>query len=140
EIPITLLAPEQMNGATLARYNVLLMPNGDYNELGKQGAEKIKNWVRDGGTVLARGGAMSWLASNEIADFKFNEQSEQDTVVQRNYAAYSRDKGSKVTGGAISNVRLDVTHPIGYGYTTSELFSFRSGNQFLEISDNPYAN
>ena len=140
EMPITLLAPEQMKGATLERYNVLLMPNGNYNQLGKQGADKIKNWVRDGGTVLARAGAMSWLASNEIADFKFKEASEEDTVVQKNYAAYSRDKGSKVTGGAISNVRLDITHPIGYGYTTAELFSFRSGNQFLEPSDNPYAN
>jgi hypothetical protein len=140
EIPLTLLATEQMKGANLERYNVLLMPNGNYNQLGKEGAEKIKNWVRAGGTVLARSGAMSWLASNEIASFNFKEGSEEDTVVQRNYAAYSRDIGSKVTGGAISNVRLDVTHPIGYGYATSELFSFRSGNQFLEVSDNPYAN
>src|SRR5690606_8369715 len=86
EMPITLLALEQMKGATLERYNVLLMPNGNYNQLGKLGAEKIKDWVRQGGTVLARGGAMSWLASNDIADFKFKEVSEEDTVVQKNYA------------------------------------------------------
>ena len=140
EMPITLLALEQMKGATLERYNVLLMPNGNYNQLGKLGAEKIKDWVRQGGTVLARGGAMSWLASNDIADFKFKEVSEEDTVVQKNYASFSRDMGSKVTGGAIFNVRLDVTHPIGYGYSKAELLSFRSGNQFLEVSDNPYAN
>src|SRR5690606_36303026 len=77
EIPITLLAPEQMMGATLERYNVLLMLNGNYSQLGKHGAEKIKNWVRDGGTVLARGGAMSLLASNEIASFNFKEGSEE---------------------------------------------------------------
>lgn len=140
EIPITLMSLDRVEGAGLERYNVIIMPNGNYGDLGKQGTEKLKSWVSSGGTVLARGTAMSWLTENEIANFTFKKETEEDTVVQRSYAKLDMDRGSKVTGGAIFNARLDTTHPIGYGYSNPELHTFRSGNQFLEPSKGAYAN
>lgn len=140
EIPITLMTLDRVQNAGLERYNVIIMPNGNYNELGKQGADKLKSWVRAGGTVIARGGAMSWLDENEIADFSFKEGTEEDSVVQKSYAMLPMDRGAKVTGGAIFNAKLDTTHPIGYGYSSPDLFTFRSGNQFLEPSEGAYAN
>jgi len=140
EMPVTLLALSQLQRASLERYNVIVMPNGNYSELGKQGAEKLDEWVRRGGTLLARSGAMSWLSQNKMADFTFKSGSEPDSAVQKDYSTFTQDRGSKVTGGAIFNVRLDISHPIGYGYTKPELATFRSGNQFLQPSSNPYSN
>jgi hypothetical protein len=140
EMPITLLALDQALRADLSRYNVIIMPNGNYNQLGKQGASKLNSWVRDGGTLLARGTAMSWLSQNEMGDFKFKTETEADSTIQKDYAKFTQDQGSKVTGGAIFNVQLDITHPIGYGYTQASLTTFRAGNQFLQPSSNPYAN
>src|SRR5690606_17243389 len=136
----TLLALDQLQRASLDRYNVVVMPNGNYSALGKQGAEKLDNWVRRGGTLLARGGAMSWLSQNKIGNFSFKSESEPDSVIQRDDAVYSQARGSNVTGGAILNAGLDIAHPIGYGYAKPELATFRSGNQFLEPSANPYSN
>jgi hypothetical protein len=141
EIPVTLLAMDQFKNVGLEKYNVIIMPRGNYSELEDNVAEKLKSWVSAGGTVIARGGAMNWLAQKEIADFTFKSGSEVDTTaVQKSYANFPMERGSKVTGGAIFTVRLDTTHPIGYGYSSPELFTFRVGNQFLEPSDNPYAN
>jgi hypothetical protein len=100
----------------------------------------VKQWVRAGGTLIARGYAMSWLDQNEVAEFKFKQESEKVEVLQKNYAEFDNASGAKVTGGAIFNVKLDITHPIGYGYEKTEMFTFRSGNQFLLPSENPYAN
>lgn len=140
EMPITLLPVDRFNGADLGRYNVIVMPNGNYASLGKTGAEKVKQWVRSGGTLIARGFAMSWLDQNEVAEFKFKEESEKGGVLQKNYADFDNASGAKGTGGAIFNVKLDITHPIGYGYQKTDMFTFRSGNQFLLPSENPYAN
>lgn len=140
EMPITLLAMDQMLRTDLSRYNVIIMPNGNYSQLGKQGASKLESWVRGGGTLLARGTAMNWLAQNELGNFKFKTETEADSAVQRNYASFAQDQGAKVTGGAIFNVQLDVTHPIGYGYSQPSLTSFRAGNQFLQPASNPYSN
>ncbi len=140
QMPITLLALDQLLRVDLSRYNVIIMPSGNYNQLGKQGASKLDSWVRRGGTLLARGTAMAWLAQNELGNFKFKSETEADSTVQKNYAEFSQDQGSKVTGGAIFNAQLDITHPIGYGYTQPALTTFRSGNQFLQPASNPYAN
>ncbi|HLT08828.1 MAG TPA: M14 family metallopeptidase [Cyclobacteriaceae bacterium] len=140
EMPATLLPLDQVSRVDLSRYNVLIMPNGNYTQLGKQGASKLESWVRGGGTLLARGSAMSWLAQNELANFAFKTETEADSAIQKNYARFAQDQGSKVTGGAIFNVRLDISHPIGYGYTQPTLTTFRAGNQFLQPASNPYAN
>src|SRR5690606_14165188 len=115
---------------------VLIMPNGKYTQLDKQGASKLESWVRGGGTLLARGSAMSWLAQNELANFAFKTETEADSAIQKNYARFAQDQGSKVTGGAIFNVRLDISHPICYGYTQPTLTTFRAGNQFLQPASN----
>lgn len=141
EIPITLLPLNLVDRADLKRYNVIIMPTGSYTDLGKSGAEKLKNWTNDGGTIIARGTAMNWLTQNEIGKFSFKKsEGENQIPKQKNYAEMEQARGAQVTGGAIFNVRLDLTHPIGYGYTNTDMYSFRSGNQFMELSDNPYAN
>ncbi|WP_113923768.1 M14 family metallopeptidase [Cognataquiflexum aquatile] len=140
QMPVTLLPVDRFNAADLSRYNVIVFSDGSYNQLGKSGAEKTKNWVRDGGTVIATGRALNWFGQNEIATFKFKEDETKDTLVQRSYADYGNATGAKVTGGAIFHVNLDITHPIGYGYEKPELYTFRGDNLFMVPAENAYAN
>lgn len=140
EMPATLLPVDRIAVVDLSRYNVIYMPNGNYNALGKSGADKLKSWVSNGNTLIARGSALAWLNQQEVASFKFKNEPEKDATVQRSYADFENATGAKVTGGAIFNTKLDITHPIGYGYEKSEMFTFRSSNQFLLPSENPYAN
>ena len=140
EIPITLLPIDNIGGSTLDRYNVILMPDGRYNSLGKSGAATLKSWVAGGGTLLAKGGALQFLAQNEVGDFKFRDRAEPEKGLQKRYADYENETGARVTGGAIFNAKLDLTHPIGYGYLNSAIHTFRNDNLFLEPSENPFAN
>ncbi|EOZ92210.1 Secreted protein containing N-terminal Zinc-dependent carboxypeptidase related domain protein [Indibacter alkaliphilus LW1] len=139
-IPATLLPLDRMSSVDLSRYNVIVMSNGNYNSLGKSGAEKLKDWVNAGGTLIARGYALQWLDNNGVGSFKFKSPKNDDEEVQKSYADYSRETGAKVTGGAIFHVKLDTTHPLGYGYTRPEMYSFRNSNLFMEPSENAYAN
>ncbi|MBD8489706.1 zinc carboxypeptidase [Echinicola sp. CAU 1574] len=140
EMPITLLPTENFNYADLGRYNVIIFPNGSYSDISASGVEALSNWVRDGGTVIARGRALNWLNQNKIGKFTFKTNTEEDSTLQKSYADLSNDQGAKVTGGAIFNVKLDLTHPLGYGYSHQELYTFRNSNQFMEPSENPFAN
>lgn len=140
-VPITLLPTDRFTGADLERYSVIVFPSGSYGALGKDGADKLKTWVQKGGTLIARGNAMYWLAQQELAPFSFISSEQQDsTVIQKDYSNLSRDRGARVTGGAIFKGTLDITHPLGYGYAVPEIYVFKSGNQFLTPSKNPYAN
>lgn len=140
EIPITLMPTHRMSGADLNRYNVIILPTGNYGGFGEGEAEKLKSWVQKGGTLISRGSAMNWLAKNDIAVFSFSRADYSDSIPQKKYADLSNERGAKVTGGAIFKAKLDITHPIGYGYKTEDIHVFKQGNQFLELSGNPYAN
>jgi hypothetical protein len=140
EMPVTLLPMDAIGGNILDRYNVILMPDGRYNSLGKAGAATLKSWVSEGGTLVAKGGALRFLAQNEVGNFTFREGAAPEKGLQKSYADYENTTGAKVTGGAIFNAKLDITHPIGYGYESSAIHTFRNDNLFMEPSVNPYAN
>lgn len=140
EMPVTLLPMDRVSSSVIDRYNVILMPDGRYNGLGKSGAEAIKTWVSRGNTLVAKGGALRWLAQSEIADIKFRSVDNDEKGLQKPYEIFRDATGAKVTGGAIFNAKLDLTHPIGYGYADTTVHTFRNDNLFVEPSTNPYAN
>lgn len=140
KMPVTLLPLDAVSSTNLSRYNVILMADGSYSRLGQAGAAAIKNWVSQGNTLLAKGGALRWLAQNEIGNFTFRAVDNEEKGLQKSYADFENATGSKQTFGAIFKANLDTTHPIGYGYTEKEIYTFRNDNFFLEPSTNPYAN
>ncbi len=140
KMPVTLLPVSSVNNANLDRYNVILMTDGNYNSLGKMGAEKLKEWTSKGGTLVAKGGALRFLAQNEIGNFTFRTVDNSEKGLQKSYADFENATGAKGTFGAIFKANLDTTHPIGYGYSKKELYTFRNDNFFMEVSPNPYAN
>lgn len=140
EMPITLLPVDRVSSNVIERYNVIIMPDGSYGSLGSSGANAIRSWVAKGNTLIAKGRSLRWLAQTEVVDIKFRSVDADDKGLQRAYADYQNATGAKVTGGAIFNAKLDLTHPIGYGYTRSDIHTFRNDNLFLEPAENPYAN
>jgi hypothetical protein len=139
DVPITLLPTERLVSADLSRYNVLIMPNGPYNTIGKDEAGKIKAWASAGGTLMARGNALKWINEQELVTFEFKEDDDEDKETKP-YADFTKNTGARMTSGTIFHARLDTSHPIGYGYEKPEIFTFRNNNLFLENAQNPYAN
>ncbi|SHN24353.1 Zinc carboxypeptidase [Cyclobacterium lianum] len=140
DIPVTLIPADRISSADLNRYNVIVLPSGNYGTVDKNGVGKLNSWVTNGGTLIARGSAMNWLTRQDLASFQFQSREDSANSVQKNYADLSNEQGAKVTGGAIFKAKLDTTHPVGYGYTTGEIHVFKTGNQFLKPANNPYAN
>ena len=48
------------------------------------------------------------------------------------YAERSKYNSGQRISGAILNAKLDISHPIGYGYRRTDLPIFLSGSQFAE--------
>lgn len=140
DMAITLLPIERVAGADLSKYTTLIMPNGNYNALGKSQAEKIKAWTSQGNTLIARGSALNWLSEQEIAIFKFKEEDTSKKEPMKPYADFEKNTGARLTSGTIFHGKVDSTHPLGYGYDKQGIYLFRNNNQFLEPAKNPYAN
>ncbi len=69
QIPFSILDMHRLSSLDLRRYNVLLMPSSSrYQQiLGKSGMNKLKEWIKTGGTLIAMGDGAAFLADSSSA-------------------------------------------------------------------------
>ena len=133
-IPLSMSDITQVNRMSLEKYNTLILSSGEYSTLNE---EKIKTWVRGGGTLIALTDAVEWASAKGLSPVKI-KNIPADTATAKPYALAERYKGAQQTSGAIFQVKLDPTHPIGYGYKDQTLSVFRDNNIYLEKIKDPY--
>ncbi|MBC7790322.1 MAG: hypothetical protein H7Z74_10285 [Anaerolineae bacterium] len=72
-----------LSGGDLSMFNVIVVPDASAGaldaRLGKDGADRIRSWVRGGGTFITMGGASAW-ASRESVNLTSARQVGADTI------------------------------------------------------------
>jgi hypothetical protein len=64
--PVTVIRTDQLRGADLTKYNVLILPDGfGYGNALGDGA-RIKEWVQNGGTLITLANATTWLSEDRV--------------------------------------------------------------------------
>ncbi|MEM6737171.1 MAG: M14 family zinc carboxypeptidase [Bacteroidota bacterium] len=129
--PVTVLGTHYFSEVNLNDYDVLIMPNGRYDEFGEDEMQKIAYWVSEGGKLIAIQGALDmWKDSdysslksyvNDEAQSEADKESEERKKRKRlvSYDERERDFMKENTPGAIYKVKLDSTHPLAFGYSNT---------------------
>lgn len=130
--PVTTIRADQLRGADLSRYNVLILPDtfGGYTAQLGDGAS-LREWVQRGGTLIGLAGATAWLADEKVnllaikrekrekADPKAEKKEDAAKVPPADpveKAIEPTDEFPSTTSGAILRVRVDRSHWLGFGY------------------------
>ena len=132
---ITKLDMSYLNRVDLSEYSTIIIPGGSAD---KSMEEKLNTWVKNGGVLIGFSSATSWLASNKFIDLEFNKTSIEAKNV--NFEDKSLHSGAQVIGGAIFNTKLDLTHPINFGYKNDNLAMFRNTTLFVKPNKSSYNN
>lgn len=121
--PITLLNANDLGRLSLKNYQVIIMTDGYYRFLNDKATnDKLKDFVRNGGKLVAMESAVEQLAN---ADWGFkkkednNDKKEDSYVLVKKYADRERDYLPNYTPGSIYKVELDITHPLAFGYNNT---------------------
>jgi hypothetical protein len=136
----TLLSVNNLSRADLNRYNTIIMVDGNYGSIGKEEQDKLKDWLRRGGTLVALQGAGRWLASNGFSQVNYKSTSRTDSLPAQVYGDLSNTRGAQIIGGAIFDATLDLTHPLAYGYNKESIALFRNSEDFIVPAQSGYAN
>ncbi|AWX43446.1 hypothetical protein HME9304_00434 [Flagellimonas maritima] len=139
DMKITKIDTRYFNTVNLDQYTDIIIPSG-WREtvLDKKGVEKIKLWVKNGGTVIGYRNMANWFNKHELLSVEMME----DTLVAKNIPFDKKRNftGAQVTGGAIFEAKLDRSHPINFGYKNDKLALFRNTNIYLKPEENSYDN
>lgn len=154
--PVTAIRTQQLAQADLSAFNVLILPPGDYGQaLGNAWGGRIKQWVAAGGTLVAAGGALSFLTRQDVQLLAVSEEylhREGETKKADPAAAAPQSEAARVPGkilateedyrkaieaerrppdsvsGVLVRARLDPDHWIaaGMGESVTAMISGRS--------------
>lgn len=125
--PVTQLNTENLAYTKLDGYNVLVVPDGNYQVFENKGVmAKLQDFVKGGGKIVALESGVSDLAAGEWG-YKLKEgkddsnkaKSDSDYTVLKKFGDKQRDDITESIPGAIYKVELDNTHPLAFGYPTS---------------------
>jgi hypothetical protein len=138
EYPATMLPADDFERAMLDDVNVLVLPDGRYGTwLSDRRAELITRWVREGGRLLVLGNANDALA--ERSGYRLTRkgtESESDTTTTtdlQQYGSQSQVALSRSTPGSIHRVRLDTSHPLGFGLASPYFTLKRNRDAFAYL-------
>jgi hypothetical protein len=144
KMPITKLMTNQFGRADLSDYNTMVIVSGNYGSLDSSDVSKIKQWTSQGNTLITIGGGTSWALRNKVVRESLvtpeKRKDEEVKPLRYDYQEASEIRGKNSVGGAIFEVDLDITHPVGYGYKNRKLPVYRNNTVWLSPSKNEFSN
>ncbi|MBL4606189.1 MAG: zinc carboxypeptidase [Flavobacteriaceae bacterium] len=145
-MPITKIQMNSFRRVSLDKYSALVMVSGSYTQLDSIQRKKLKDWVGKGNTLITIARASQWLISKKIVKEKLtkkpkdkSKEKKEKEVKRLRYVDAGEHIGRERLGGAIFEVDLDITHPLGFGYHSSSLPVYKNNTVFLQPSKNPYS-
>lgn len=135
--PSTRVAAEHLRRVDLENYNVIVLGDGGYSgdtSFGEGTSNRLKEWVRKGGTLITSKGATRWAANEEI-DLIANRVVRKPIEVEGGEGDQSSADGEQTEApssapGAFLRASTFGEHWVTYGYP-EELDIFYTGNLIL---------
>ena len=134
--PFVPVEPRRIASMSLDDYNVLILPEGNYvSGLGNAGMNRVRDWVRSGGAVIAFGSAVSVLEHEQMGlrspaagDEKGEGITEADTTLSSTAEpapfVSPEPRGNQrpeYVPGAIARASLEPDHWLRWGYQQDAL-------------------
>lgn len=137
DMAVPMIELQELSRVDLSQYKTIIMTGGRYNALNDMSAH-LKEWIQEGGTIIAMGSSINWLKGRGLLAYKTVKGSEEEKV-KRPYERANEDSGALYTGGMIAKGHIDTTHPLFYGYSRDATYFFRRGNTFIDATEMSYS-
>lgn len=145
--PLVNLELEDMGRYDLNKYTVLIMPSMRGGGLSKSAEENVMEWVRGGGKLIAIDGALNLFANKEGFDLKTFDSDDEKKAAQKKLDSLAKEErlapyqeGERIAisdgaAGAIYQITMDETHPLGYG-TGGKYYALKNNSSKFAFLNN----
>lgn len=142
DYPITMVDTDDAGRIDMSNYNVLVLPSGSYGRIFNESKmEELQAWVRNGGRVIAIDRAINTFVGKDGIALKRKSSEDDRTEEEKKTDALApfAERGRKADPyrlpGAIFKLRVDNTHPLGFGYDQA-YFTLKNNSTAFDYLDN----
>ncbi|MDP4224296.1 MAG: zinc carboxypeptidase, partial [Bacteroidota bacterium] len=137
KIPVTLINSSRFGTTDLDRYNVIIIAGSP--DISSSAVDNLKSWNRKGGTLIGFESGNNWISRNKLAEIEFVPEvpdKRRDGV----YLNRNADTQAQQIPGSIFETKLDLTHPLCFGYTRETLPVFKATELVAKKDASIYSN
>lgn len=140
EYPFTALNTRYLDKVDLSKYDVLILPDGNYSFVNDDIFGKINQWISQGGRIIAFQNAVNIFEGKEGFELSKNETEDEEKSEEGNlipYAERELHSTKDFITGSIFKVKLDSTHPVAFGLS-EDYYSLKLGNASFKLLNDGY--
>jgi len=127
DYPVSILEAENLTRFDLSKYHVIILPSSWGSYLNESNMNKVMDWVRNGGKLIAIENALNAFADRNGFDLSRYDTEEEKKAAEKEqkeiqnverlepYQERERLAIANAAAGAIYEVTFDKTHPLGFG-------------------------
>ncbi|MCU0379963.1 MAG: M14 family metallopeptidase [Chitinophagaceae bacterium] len=136
--PVSVIQPNDLGQLNWKSFDVMVMPDGFYRFLGeKNTVEDLRNWIQQGGRLIAMENAVAQLAGLEWSLKRKKEEGKKDGDKEPEepllkYEDREKEYLKSSIPGAVYRVDLDPSHPLAFGYG-SQFYTLKQDANLYEF-------
>ncbi|MCC5937761.1 MAG: zinc carboxypeptidase [Lunatimonas sp.] len=145
--PFSMLDWSKVPSLDLSSYEVIVLPSGNFGDLESPGIRKLRDWVQQGGRLIAIEQALAAFSDQEGSGLRKYRSEEEETrllgvarmgteeELTAPYHLRERLRISEEVIGAVLEVQMDHSHPLGYGIGTTYYTLKNSATRYAYLGD-----
>ncbi|ATD08081.1 M14 family metallopeptidase [Pseudoalteromonas piscicida] len=125
----------------LTRYTHILLADGKYGDLSDKSKAKLLSWVAKGGVIWGQKRGAQWLIEQQLLDAEMvssKEMRAQFDSKNLTFADQDSLSAKQRIAGAIFDARLDLSHPLSFGFENRELPVFKNSTWVMHRNNKPF--
>lgn len=137
----TIIEQDRLHRVDLSKYTHIILAHGRYRNMAEKAKTKIVAWVSKGGVIWGHKGGAKWLVDNQLLSAQVitsKQVAEQFDTAGLSYGDREKLSGKQRIAGAIFASRLDLTHPLSFGYERELLPLFKNSTQLFAMPEQPF--
>jgi hypothetical protein len=167
QVPVTLRERERLNELDWGAYTHIVFAGGEYGTEEEpylpEFLPRLRQWVDEGGTLIGLREGAHWARARVLDFVEPQDDQRRDVAVETKEAADTatghdpyltegdvdpyrfpyaekEDRDAReLIGGTIFAGDLDITHPLGFGYSDSSIALLKNSETVMRRPLNPYA-
>lgn len=137
----TIIEKRWLNGTDLSKYTHIILTDGSYGKSDEKLLEKLKNWVKAGGVLWSQKRSAIWLAKNKVLNSEYVDQKGMKDNFDTDGLSFGDQEalaGRQRIAGAFFEAKLDLTHPLAFGFSREILPLFKNRTEILTNPTKPF--
>lgn len=140
-MPVSIVELFRLGKIDLSRYSHMIWVNGNYSDIDDSLTEAIEAWVKHGGVLIGQKGASklfsekNWLKAKFVSRKDISEAFDSKSLSFSDREAFA---AKQRIAGAVFKTKLDLGHPLAFGYTRETLPVFRNSTYIMKAPEKPF--